>query len=416
MSNHARILATAIGILIASSIAKEPTLGLDTSASSKTLHDSASFNGSESEATGIKLLPLVKESTVRRPKSHGPASTMFNYDEDDTAVSIAYPPRFTGYLTCTYNKDVHDSLDRFRYVGGKYSSFEMNAAHLSIQGGDSSRAFFLIDLDAGAESLNHNASIQSDGWAFDVHQALMKTPLFATPFTLTAGKFYTSEGIEVQNSGKNPTVTCGFLREQLEPLAHLGAFVTFQPSEELRLSLGAVNGWDNWRMTEIEGVPMAYGKVEWNAGKVFSGVLSGTFGQQPRNRNSMASLDISAVNKSVKNLAIHVQGNYLLKTNAGTGLDGEPVDWVGIGFGLQPVYRMRSAQLGLRYEFLSQDQGNGSPQIINSWSVAPGYHLTPSTLARIEYRLDMASEKLFGTNLQPEETDQVLTAELNYTF
>ena len=129
------------------------------------------------------------------------------------------------------------------------------------------------------------------------------------------------------------------------------------------------------------------------------------------------SLDLTGVNKSVENLAINFQVNYKKLDKANSDGTNSP----NFGLGLQPVYTMGAAQIGLRYEFASLDLhkiNKFDNTTIHSISVAPGYKLTQSTLARVEYRIDIASEKIFEDDKGAisKKNDQAITAEFNYTF
>jgi predicted porin len=76
---------------------------------------------------------------------------------------------------------------------------------------------------------------------------------------------------------------------------------------------------------------------------------------------------------------------------------------------------MGAGQIGLRYEFLSLD--DGSTTTINSIALAPGYKLTQNTLVRAEYRIDIASKSIFEDDKgNGKKNDQVVGAEANYTF
>src|ERR1035437_790522 len=204
------------------------------------------------------------------------------------SILLADGPKFTGYVTSTYNKDFSDTTNGYNYYGGKDASFQLNAAHLSINGGDSAGATYTIDLDAGTDGTHNGGVINSgNGWAFDVQQAFVTVPVLKTPLSLTGGKFMTSEGIEVMNSGVNPTITRGLLFGQVEPVAHTGAYLTFKASDAVSVSLGGVNGWDNWQISEADGIPMAYAKVALGFGNPFAGTVSAYYGPQIGTRNNL---------------------------------------------------------------------------------------------------------------------------------
>jgi len=342
------------------------------------------------------------------------------------ASILADGPKFTGYVTATYGYDINDPASGYssgyNYYGGKNTSFKLNAAHLSVAGGDSAGATYGIDLDAGTDG-THNAGVLNSGtgWAFDVQQAFLTIPILKSPVSITGGKFYTSEGIEVLNSGANPTVTRGLLFGQLEPIATTGAYLTFKANDAISVSLGAVNGWDNWTISDTNGIPTAYAKVSLSYGNPFSGTVSAYYGPIENTRDGRLSLDLTGVNKSVNNLALNFQVNFLKKDKAVDGSDTK-----SFGVGVQPVYTVGAGQIGARYEFLSLDEhfdGSVDNTTIHSISVAPGYRLTQNSLARVEYRLDLSSNKSFIDDkgayvdgVGNKKYDQVVTAELNYTF
>jgi hypothetical protein len=341
------------------------------------------------------------------------------------ASILADGPKFTGYVTATYGHDFSDTAVGNSYYGNSQGNgFLLNAAHLTIAGGDSAGATYGIDIDAGTDgSHNTNPLVSSHGSSIDIQQAFLTIPILKSPVSITGGKFYTSEGIEVLNSGANPTVTRGLLFGQLEPVATTGAYLTFKASDALSVSLGGVNGWDNWTVSDVDGVPTVYAKVALGFGNPFSGTISAYYGPEantafgPVNpREKFISLDLTGVNKSVDNLAINFQVNYLSLSKFSYNDDGELKDFTGLGFGIQPVYTIGAGQIGARYEYLSKDPGYGKATTVHSISVAPGYRLTQATLARIEYRIDLASEKIFGKDSDLKKNDQIVTAELNYTF
>jgi len=61
--------------------------------------------------------------------------------------------------------------------------------------------------------------------------------------TFTAGKFVTSEGIEVIEGNQDYTVTRGFLFGLAEPYTTTGVKADYQFTKQLDLMLGVVNGW-----------------------------------------------------------------------------------------------------------------------------------------------------------------------------
>ncbi|HQF56679.1 MAG TPA: outer membrane beta-barrel protein [Fibrobacteria bacterium] len=337
-------------------------------------------------------------------------------------ATLADGPQFSGFVTATYLYDLNDpasgqvnnALGGSNFYGGKNASFKADAAHLTITGGDSAGATYRIDLDAGTNSVATGGSISiGTGWAFDVQQAFVSIPLGTTPLGLQAGKFYTPVGIEVGNSGADPTITRGLAFGILECTAHTGALLTFKVNDQISGAIGGVNGTDVWLADTVDGIPVGHAKVSFNYGDPIVATVAGYFGHQNGSRENFLSLDLTGVNKSlVPSLDLNFQVNFKKASKAGVA--GK--DATGFLVGLQPLYHMGAAQVGVRYEFLSADDGS-TTTTINSIALAPGYKVTQSTLLRAEYRIDLASEKVFEDDKGAgTKTAQLVGAELNYTF
>lgn len=353
--------------------------------------------------------------------------------------AMADGPKFSGFVTGSYLYDLNDPASGYvngsagqpgtqytNFYGGRNASIKADAFHLTITGGDSAGASYTVDLDAGTDGVATGGNlVASSGWAFDVQQAFVSVPLGKTPLGLQVGKFYTSEGIEVGNSAANPTISRGLAFGALEYTASTGALITFKANDQISGAIGAVvSPWSNsvWQYDGGDGIPVAYAKVALGFGDPFAGTVSAYFGPQggvdstgtPKAtaRENWLSLDLTGVNKSVGGLDLNFQGNYMMKSKAGAA--GK--DWTGFLVGLQPLYHMGAAQVGVRYEFFSEDDGS-TTTTVNSIALAPGYKLTQNTLIRAEYRIDFASEKIFEDDKgSMTKNDQLLGGELNYTF
>jgi hypothetical protein len=359
-------------------------------------------------------------------------------------VTLADGPKFSGFVTGSYIYDLNDPASGFvngagtapgtgytNFYAGRNASFKADAAHLTISGGDSAGATYTIDLDAGTDGLATGGSMGNgpNGFAFDVQQAFVSIPFGKSGFGLTAGKFYTSEGIEVGNSAANPTLTRGLAFGVLEFTSSTGAIITFKANDQISGAIGAISNPNGqvWQYDGSDGIPVGYAKVALGFGDPFSGTISAYFGPQggvgsPTARKNYTSLDLTAVTKSIANLDLNYQLNYYMAMDAGADASGNAANVTKFLVGLQPLYHMGAGQIGARYEFLSADNGNTTTSI-NSVALAPGYKLTQSTLIRAEYRVDFASEKIFEddktVSTDPtsyKKIDQVVGAEVNYTF
>ena len=342
-------------------------------------------------------------------------------------LALASAPAFTGWVTGSYDKNFNNPLSRKTsslnyYQQGREATFQLDAAHLTIAGGDSGKAAYGIDLDAGANSaFNGGALVSANGWGVEIQQGFVSIPLGTIPLGLKAGKFYTTEGIEVLNSAVNPTISRGLLFGQLEPVSHTGAVLTGTPTDKIDFAIGAVNGWDNWTTTVTSGIPMAVAKVGFNFGNPFAGALTGYFG--PNNwsatgRDNLASVDFTGVNKSLSLVDINVQVNFLYKEN-GYSDSTLTANQTNIGGGIQPLFHLpMNMQLGARYEFWNQSAKGGPALFVQSISLAPGWKPSASTLLRVEGRYDIADQAYFEDDkgVKSMKYEPTLAAELNYTF
>ena len=353
-------------------------------------------------------------------------------------VTLADGPKFTGFVTGSYIYDINDPPTGYmngagsapnstytNFYGGKNASFKADAAHLTITGGDSAGASYTIDLDAGTDGIATGGSMWTsrNGFAFDVQQAFVTVPFGKSPFGLEVGKFYTSEGIEVGNSAANPTVTRGLAFGVLEFTSSTGAEITFKANDQISGAIGAINNPNGqvWQYDGNDGIPVGYAKVALAYGDPFSGTISAYFGPQggtsPSARKNYTSLDLTGLTKTIPSLDLNYQVNFNMAMDAGADASGNTKNTMAYLIGLQPLYHMGAGQIGLRYEFLSVDPGTGATTV-NSIAVAPGYKLTQNTLLRAEYRIDLASKNTVYVDDKgaATKTDQVVGAELNYTF
>jgi hypothetical protein len=352
-------------------------------------------------------------------------------------VLLADGPKFTGFVTGSYLYDLDNpvtgTVNNFlgsNFYAGKNASFKADAAHLTITGGDSAGATYTIDLDAGTDGVATGGSLNNGNYAFDIQQAFVTLPFGKSAFGLQAGKFYTSEGIEVGNSGADPTLTRGLAFGILEFTSSTGAVLTFKANDQISGAIGAINGPDVWQINSaVDGIPVGYLKVAANYGDPFSATFSAYYGPEGSGstpRAKYTSLDLTGLNKTlVPSLDINFQGNFKLTGDQGATPSKSLTQYL---IGVQPLYHFGAGQVGLRYEFLSNDDGTTTTSI-NSIALAPGYKLTQNTLIRVEYRIDLASQKIFlddkatattvglNTIYTPDtKTDQVVGAEVNYTF
>ncbi len=355
----------------------------------------------------------------------------------------AEAPKISGYVTTTWNHDFNSPASRtysdisfahgtgstgmaVNAQGGKESSFQLNAAHFTLTGNDAERASYVVDIDAGTNATTEGGAIVANGYGIAFEQAYINLP-FNKTFGMQAGKFYTSEGIESGNSALDATITRGLLFGQSEPTAHTGAVLTIKANNQFNIALGGVNNWDSWTKG---GIPMFYGKIGMDMGNTWNGAFSAYAGSYNESGDNLLSFDLSGTTKVINGVDLGLQFNYMNKEKGITGYNTTSIldynvhtdavtDQTNIGFGIQPnIHVGQRGQIGLRYEFLNVDPDAGKSTTVQTIGIAPGYRMSPATLLRAEYRLDIASEKIFENDngARNEKVDNSVAVELSYQF
>jgi len=314
------------------------------------------------------------------------------------AGAFAEGPKFTGFIDFTYNRNLsadeatttnlHHSFD------SQANTFLLNAAHLVATGSAGEELSYVVEVDMGTDAAVTNSGGLDAGDEVDLQEAYMTYRRPGSDLGFKAGKFVTYNGIEVIESGANPTITRGLLFGLAEPYTHTGMVATYQLSGAVDLHAGLVNGWDLF--TDNNRRPTGVFKLGYSGGDPLALTLSSYLGpEQAGNTDDLRmTVDATGVTKSLKNTDLWFQFNY--GQEAGAALDGGDAAW--LGFGLQPLYHFSEKTcLGLRYEYFKDSDGarTGVVQALQNISVVPTYFLTEGLMGRAELRLDISDEEVF---------------------
>jgi hypothetical protein len=291
----------------------------------------------------------------------------------------------------------------------------------------------VIRFDAGSNAaVNNFTSNTPKQQLFDVREAYAVAQGYG--LTFTAGKFATYQGIEVIDGWLNPVITRGFLYYLAEPVTHVGAKLHYTTSL-FDVGAGVVNGWDTNNGFFYTGDNNPMKTLIWRAALTpspkFWAAFSGTYGVEKPSADSdpRLSLDLTGAFTPIPQLALNFQGNYGTEKNAQILQAGKAGKWVGFGF--QPVVKVDAFQLGLRFEYFSDDglsrtysfanppDAMGVPTNTNEkvslWTlaVAPGYTIASSLLVRAEFRVDGADKEVLWNG---KKTQTSLGASVAYFF
>jgi hypothetical protein len=304
---------------------------------------------------------------------------------DDATTSLA--PTISGFIDGTYNYNFNHpaaGVTPYHTYTASHHSFLLNAAHLALTGSDG-KLTYAVEIDAGTDAFVN--TLDDD---FDVQEA-WASYVGDLGLGFKVGKFVTFNGIEVIESGGNPTISRGFLFGLAEPFTHVGALVTYKFNDQLDAAVGVVNGWDV--MVDNNSLKTMVGKFGVTL-EQFLLVLSAYAGpEQPLNDDDWrTTFDATGVVK-LGMMDIWVQANIGTEENAGP--DGSAT-WTGLG--VQPLFHINEQlALGARAEVFSDNDGarTGVDQTLFNLSVTPAYTVTRNLILRAEGRVDVSSEDVY---------------------
>lgn len=333
----------------------------------------------------------------------------------------AESPAISGFIDATYNRnlqsgDAGPTTNYHHSFDAQANTFLLNAVHLAAVGSSGEELSYVIEVDMGTDAAAINSGGLGTGDEMDLQEAYLTYRRPSSKLGFKVGKFVTYQGIEVIESGANPTVTRGHLFGLAEPYTHTGIVATYQLSQAFDVHLGAVNGWDLY--VDNNKRPTGVLKLGYSGGDPLTLTVSTYMGpeQAGNTDNIRTSLDATGVSKSIKNVDLWFQFNYGMED--GVAADGGDASWMG--FGLQPLYHLsEKVSLGARYEYFKDSDGarSGTVETLQNISIAPAYSLTKSLVSRVEFRADMSDQDVF-MDADGKATGQQLqvAAEMIYSF
>jgi len=342
------------------------------------------------------------------------------------------------YGSYDYNFNNPDSKDNsLRVFDTRANNFTLDLAQISFSKAEDGGVGFMTKIDFG-----HTAKFIQSDWTgdgsfsngtnnFALEEAYMTyTAGIGKGLGLKAGKFVTLLGAEVIESPSNYNVSRSYLFGFAIPFTHTGMLLSYPFLETVSLTAGVVNGWDN--------------VLDSNKGKTFLGGLTlkpldavtwgfnGTFGpEQPDRGGSQRGVFDTVLTYNMNdNVAFVV--NYDYGTESNILSDGDDALWQGVagyvslgGALFNPDWAPFS--IAQRAEWFSDQDGvrTGTPQDLWELTTTFKWKLTDSLHARLEYRHDESSKKVFSQSIYTvgDETftrflrgQDTLAVELAYLF
>lgn len=344
------------------------------------------------------------------------------------------------YSSYTYNFNEPDSRDNsLRIFDTRHNNFNFDLLQLQISKSSDEGIGFATVLDFGKTAGGIASDWTGDGSFsgpeenndIEVQEAYLtyNIPLL-NGIEMKAGKFVTLLGAEVIESPYNYNISRSFLFGFAIPFTHTGLLFSHQFTEQVGLTAGVVNGWDN--------------VVDSNDGKSFLGSLAlqpfeglswsfnGVFGpeQTDNGSNTRGVFDTVLTYTPMDHLEFNV--NYDLGKEGDAGNNGQNATWQGVagivsigGAMLNPDWEPFS--FAVRSEWFSDEDGarTGTRQELWEVTATAKWQLTEHMQVRFEYRHDESNRKVFEGDTYRQENlliprfqhgQDTLAAEVAYLF
>jgi putative OmpL-like beta-barrel porin-2 len=249
--------------------------------------------------------------------------------------------------------------------------------------------------------------------------------------TLKAGKFVTLLGYEVIDGPLNPNFSRSFMFGFAIPFTHVGALLSYSPTEWLTLTAGPVVGWDvardnNSRMsvmgqvavTPIKDLPLT---LSWITGPE----------QAHQDGNPRTVLDFVGNYTRIKNLTLGLNIDYGWEKDeaslaaSGTRSDNNATWWGWAGYVVYDwTEKLRTA---LRVEYFKDAESVrtlaapvGTKLDLYGVTATLQYKIWKGLFGRLEYRHDDANQKVFAIRapgyVPTGKTQDTFTLALYYSF
>jgi hypothetical protein len=328
--------------------------------------------------------------------------------ENAPASSLA--PKIAGSIDLTYNYNTLKPMDDatlFHAYHGQHDTFLLNAAHLAVTGSNDSLSY-AVEVDLGSD-----AQVDSGDDDVDVQEAWVS---YVSPGGLgfKAGKFVTYQGIEVIESGGNPTISRGLLFGLAEPFTHVGAVVTYKVNDKIDVAGGVLNGWD--LVADNNHGKTFVAKLGYTGDGALLTASAYAGPEQPDNSDDWRfSGDVTGM---VKLGTIDLWAQVNAGSEQGAGPDGDSAAWFGAG--VQPVFHVSDAfAVGARGEVFRDADGarTGVEETIINLTATPAYTVATGLVLRAELTMDISSEDVFVDDEGDAHGTQVLAlGEVLYSF
>ena len=357
------------------------------------------------------------------------------------------------------NRPAGSGAPFLRSFEDKSNSFILNMANLRFERASKDGLGFVADVNFGETAnvvnnstyfgkgfdANGNPILGNGTDFFDVAQFyLTYTIPVGSGIKIQAGRFVTLHGAEVIKvyNNLNYNITNSILFGFAIPFTHTGIMGTYAFTDQLSMSLGLVNGWDN--VADNNDGKSVHGMFNWTPDPKLSFSISGTYGPEQSTHQVTDNLGNTLTVHAGRSKRLMLtplitikptdQATFIIDYNYGNESDVEPRDgllrtaqWQGVaGYA---IYAFTDSLSGtLRGEVF--DDGGGTRTLGTSvagdgrsatyWEFTPtvSYKLADGLFWRNEFRHDEASRKVFPIHTASGSArgQDTLATELIYSF
>ena len=260
-------------------------------------------------ALSLGMLPQIGRADAPKTLEQRVQEIEQKVDQSNLAATLGVS--IHGLVAVDYlynmNRPAGSAPPFLRSFEDKSNSFILNLANLHFERASKDGLGFVSDVDFGETANvvnnstyfgkgfdgNGNPNLGNGTNFFDVRQFyLTYTVPVGSGIKLQAGRFVTLHGAEVIKSynNLNYNITNSLLFGFAIPLTHTGIMGSYAFNDQLSMSLGLVNGWDN--VVDNNDGKSVHGMFTYAPSPKFSIAISGTYGPEqsthtPTNPNNL---------------------------------------------------------------------------------------------------------------------------------